>query len=91
MNKCKTCYLINAKPCYECSACVSGDDHYKYWPNTQTNADRIRSMGDEELAEWLVDAAVCERVCGEDEYCHGNERVKRVTDWLKQPVKEVAE
>ena len=34
MKKCKTCYLINAKPCYECSACASGDDHYKYWPNT---------------------------------------------------------
>ncbi len=53
-----------------------------------TNADRIRSMTDEELARWLVDATVCERVCGEDEYCHGNECVKRVTDWLKQPAKE---
>ena len=50
-----------------------------------TNADRIRSMSDEELARWLVDATVCERVCGEDEYCHGNECVKRVTDWLRQP------
>ena len=54
MKKCKTCYLINAKPCYECSACASGDDHYKYWPNTQTNADRIRSMSDEELAVWIL-------------------------------------
>ena len=26
-------------------------DHYK--PNPQTNADRIRSMTDEKLAEWL--------------------------------------
>lgn len=56
--------------------------------NVTTNADRIRGMSDEELAEWLVDATVCERVCGEDEYCHGNECVKRVTDWLRQPVKE---
>ena len=53
-----------------------------------TNADRIRAMSDEELARWLVDATVCERVCDEDEYCHGNECVKRVTDWLQQPVKE---
>ena len=53
-----------------------------------TNADRIRSMSDEELAVWLVGATVCERVCDEDEYCHGNECVKRVTRWLKQPAKE---
>ena len=53
-----------------------------------TNADRIRGMSDEELARWLVGATVCERVCDEDEYCHGNECVKRVTRWLKQPAKE---
>ena len=47
-----------------------------------SNADRIRSMSDEELARWLVAATVCERVCDEDEYCHGNECVNRVTDWL---------
>jgi len=57
--------------------------------NVATNADRIRSMSDEEFARWLVDATVCERVCDEDEYCHGNECVKRVTDWLQQPAKEV--
>lgn len=50
-----------------------------------TNADRIRGMSDEELARWLVDATVCERVCDEDEYCHGNECVKRVTGWLQSP------
>lgn len=50
-----------------------------------TNADKIRGMSDEELARWLVDATVCERVCHEDEYCHGNECVKRVTDWLRVP------
>ena len=55
---------------------------------TPTIGDKIRGMSDEELAVWLVGATVCERVCGEDEYCHGNECVKRVTDWLKQPVKE---
>ena len=53
-----------------------------------SNADRIRNMSDEELARWLVGATVCERVCDEDEYCHGNECVKRVTRWLKQPAKE---
>jgi Lar family restriction alleviation protein len=53
-----------------------------------TNADRIRSMSDEELAEWLVDANMCERVCIEEDYCGCDVCVNRVTDWLKQPAKE---
>ena len=56
--------------------------------NIITNADRIRGMSDEELAVWLVDETVCERVCKMDEYCHGNECVERVTRWLKHPAKE---
>ena len=53
-----------------------------------TNADRIRGMSDEELAEWLVDANMCERVCIEEDYCGCDVCVNRVTDWLKQPAKE---
>lgn len=63
-------------------------DHIRDTTKKVSNADRIRGMSDEELARWLVDATVCERVCGEDEYCHGNECVNRVTDWLQQPAKE---
>ena len=62
--------------------------HNKTKKTRITNADRIRGMSDEELAKWLVDATVCERVCDEDEYCHGNECVESVTRWLKQPAKE---
>ena len=86
---CERCYARDAKPCMECSVCNPGHRNFRPAPTPPpTNADRIRSMSDEELARWLVDATVCERVCGEDEYCHGNECVKRVTDWLQQPVKE---
>jgi hypothetical protein len=56
--------------------------------NVTTNADRIRSMSDEELAEWLVDANMCERVCIEEDYCGCDVCVNRVTDWLQQPAKE---
>ena len=63
-------------------------DHLPDATKMVSNADRIRSTSDEEFARWLVDATVCERVCDEDEYCHGNECVKRVTDWLQQPAKE---
>ena len=55
--KCEYCYLKNARPCYECSACMSGDDHFrpaKLEKKRTTNADRIRAMSDEELAEWLT-------------------------------------
>ena len=56
--------------------------------NVTTNADRIRGMTDEELAEWLVDANMCERVCIEEDYCGCDVCVNRVTDWLKQPARE---
>ena len=29
MDKCKCCYLRDEKPCYECSACMGGDDHFR--------------------------------------------------------------
>ena len=72
--KCEYCYLKNARPCYECSACMSGDDHFrpaKPKNKQMTNADRIRAMSDEELAEFLIDLA--------DD---GNLRIR---EWLQQP------
>ena len=58
----------------------------------QTNADRIRSMNDEELAEFLCDF----RSCDADEYiCKGCKAAKYcraghagTIDWLQQPAKE---
>ena len=78
---------VSVKPDAECFFDAYELDN-PFVPPKPTNADRIRSLSDEELAGWLVDATVCERVCDEDEYCHGNECVKRVTDWLQQPAKE---
>ena len=78
MANCKTCI---ANPCV--MPYSKGQAGHGYAmdipPPKPTNADRIRSMSDEELAVWLVDATVCERVCNEDEYCHGNECIERVT------------
>lgn len=56
-----------------------------------TNADRIRAMTDEELAEWE-----CDRACGvcpiegcEGRMEEGRKKCKqRWLDWLKQEVKE---
>jgi hypothetical protein len=82
---CKYEHEDEASP--HCDKCTQNSTD-KYMP--VSNADRIRGMSDEELARWLVDATVCERVCHEDEYCHGNECVKLVTEWLQQPAKEEA-
>lgn len=32
MDKCKYCYLRDAKPCYECNMCRGGDDHFRPAP-----------------------------------------------------------
>lgn len=92
MEKCKTCYLVNAKPCYECSACINGDDHYKYWPNAQTNAQHIRGMSDEELAVWILRNVDCDKeniMCTPALYknsdkCDGRCRDGRLS-WLRRP------
>lgn len=70
------------------SYCVDGpcpDD-------TPTNADRIRGMSDEELAEWILQLVDCDKenvMCNPTEYklsgkCNGRCLQGRL-DWLKQP------
>lgn len=46
----------------------------EYWRKKQTNADRIRAMNDEELAEFLIDLT--------DD---GNLKIR---EWLQQPAEE---
>lgn len=64
-----------------------------------TNADRIRAMTDEELAEWLADMFDC-HYCSEYERIGDNPLLsaeqcdqkceQHCLKWLKQPVKEDA-
>ena len=70
---------IYKSPCSECK----GFSKYEY-EKLQTNADRIRSMSDEELAEFIknikVRAALCKAVKNNDafeELCSA--------EWLQQP------
>ena len=55
----------------------------------QTNADRIRSMTDEELARWVNFHTDCEncpnRECA-DPYRTSNSCVNSLLSWLKSPV-----
>lgn len=51
MGSCEACKYQNKTECEEpCKGCThNATDNYE----PMTNADRIRSMSDEELAEWL--------------------------------------
>ncbi len=60
-----------------------------------TNADSIRSMTDEELAEWLerirlcCTTDLCGRSCPLVEICYSNaEAPKETLDWLRQEAEE---
>lgn len=50
----------------------------------KTNADRIRTMTDEELANCITDD-LCDRVCHSPLSCDGNCEIQ-VLAWLKQEV-----
>lgn len=57
---CDTCKHCNGDwPCDYCGMCHAGDDHPTKWEPSEyyepdTNADRIRNMSDEELADFLL-------------------------------------
>lgn len=53
----------------------------------QTNADRIRSMSDEELSVFLCDHGGCSiRTCPGSEMCNGHEgKANGLLKWLRQP------
>ena len=51
-----------------------------------TNADRIRSMSDEELADFITDD-MCGLICGDPLACEGQCKQKML-DWLKEEAKD---
>lgn len=62
----------------------------------KTNADRIREMSDEELAEWLhngISSDACDFCKYENGHCDGSRcwgkaEEEIIAEWLKQPAKE---
>lgn len=95
--KCNNYALRDAKPCMECSMCMSGDSHFKSIPKVikKTNADRIRAMSDEELAAFLerVHVDPCSACCDNLYWCRRNNAPEPVCknhflEWLQQPAKE---
>ena len=52
-----------------------------------SNADRIRSMSDEELAKWMLSPGICIRDFA-DVKCDGVSCKECRIDWLRQPAEE---
>ena len=91
--------------CRTCkSDCVRADGNYgytfcdKYTHPPMTNADRIRAMSDEEIAEYVCRNSIntlCDIICGGE--CNAISTLKRSGDWackeivmkwLQQPAEE---
>lgn len=87
-----SCEQIGMIPFENCGMFVIDDTIKRH----KTNADRIRSMTDEELAEWLERIRLCcstdscGRSCPFAQVCYSNaEEPKEMLDWLREEVKDV--
>lgn len=84
-NKCK--YEKTDRYSYPCSFCIhNAEEHFQ----PQTNADRIRNMSDEELAELLEDVRRFgfNNLCCDDDLCDSDACDCCVHEWLQAEVKE---
>ncbi|MBO7682571.1 MAG: hypothetical protein J6T17_07465 [Clostridia bacterium] len=63
---------------------------YEAKPKPLTNADRIRAMTDEELAELMANKVDCQYCSVRSEWCTESEASCRANwlDWLRQEVEE---
>ena len=81
--------------CRTCkSDCVRADGNYgytfcdKYTHPPMTNADRIRAMSDEELADMLWKTGRNYRAVCAEPVVDYNEHYEHLIEWLQQPAEE---
>ena len=87
--------------CGECErryTCTIEPNECNEWPDPvpQTNADRIRAMSDEELAEWIrngISSDSCDYCKHNNFHCDGTpcmdkSEAETIIEWLRQPAKE---
>ncbi len=95
---CETCKHDRLKTPV-CDECYNTSDAPTKWEpaghyKPDTNADRIRAMSDDELAELfggiVDDGKSCSLICGDLNKCKRNNSIERICKnhylkWLKQP------
>lgn len=81
-NNCKNAKTCGHSICFE-KACKKYDPKER---TQQTNADRIRSMSDEELEKAVGHRSLCYYIQDETNFCNGREVCGDcIREWLKQP------
>lgn len=80
----KVCKGIDNQPCVECNQFFNEDKQ------PQTNADRIRAMSDEELADMRIRYDPTRDMYISDRGAHYDfvSAMEEELEWLKQPVEE---
>ena len=82
--------MSDCRKCAEFSWCLENEDCGLFKQKPQTNADRIRAMTDEELAEFIIGKSNC-GACPNEEQCddwHIGSCKDAWLNWLKQEVTE---
>lgn len=78
--------MADCRKCSDFDWCLENEDCGLFKPKQMTNADRIRTMPDEELAKYFSSIAECDHCQNElDRECCVNEDVciNRWLEWLK--------
>ena len=89
MNICETCDYANRppykSPCSECDKTMGSPFCCYEHEEKPTNADRIRAMSDEEIAQWLCLNYGCTKCLGEKLCTINDGKANGMLKWLKQP------
>ena len=89
MGKCKNCINLDRKGW--CEKAIDSPEPNRerecYYFQQMTNADRIRAMTDEELAEWIAHPKQPLYCCFEFGNC-GDDCSECILEWLKKEVEE---
>lgn len=83
--------MSDCRKCVDFEWCKEHEECDLFNQKQMTNADRIRSMSDEELAEWLerirlcCATDLCGRSCPLKDICYSKaDTPTKTIDWLKQ-------
>ena len=82
--------MVDCRKCQRFGACYfDNEDCIGFEPKTMTNADRIRSMTDIQLAKWVCSVhGTCPRFCPMASDCDGENCDGAWLEWLKKAAEE---
>lgn len=78
--------MSDCRKCADFNYCAEHEECGMFKPKTMTNADKIRSMTDEELAEWMAYKVECQYCSVRSARCTESEASCRANwlGWLRE-------